>query len=354
VHLSTSSFERPVVAGPWVRTFALALAVVVLVLGGLELFWRSQGHVPSVTDDPDLWAVERHRLLTGGDRTLVLIGASRLQVDVSTATLHTVLPEWRLVNLSVDALHPLAVLKHVAEEDRFRGAVLCVITAPGFENRCHDEQQSYVEHYLKHGTLNNRLNRNIATFLQWRLVVLDPYLKPMDLFPTVAESGKLPEPRYLIMLPDRTRPADYLSTDPDRHYRRRMARVRRVRSTRTPVPPDEWLTQALEIEPYVEEIQQRGGRVVFARFPTTREHWTLDELDYPREQYWDRFAAATSADTLHFRDIEDMRGLDCPDGSHLDKRDTPAFTRALTREMIRLGVIRRESQVAPASPRPLP
>ncbi len=34
-----------------------------------------------------------------------------------------------------------------------------------------------------------------------------------------------------------------------------------------------------------------------------------------------------------------MRDFDCPDLSHLDYRDAPAFTNALVDELMRLGVV---------------
>jgi hypothetical protein len=41
---------------------------------------------------------------------------------------------------------------------------------------------------------------------------------------------------------------------------------------------------------------------------------------------------------LHFRDVPAMVRLPLPDTSHLDRRDAPAFTRALLDELGRRGL----------------
>ncbi len=54
---------------------------------------------------------------------------------------------------------------------------------------------------------------------------------------------------------------------------------------------------------------------------------------------WDAFAASTSAPTIHWVDVPGMARLSCPDGSHLDARDTRAFTEALVQELDGHGVL---------------
>ena len=65
------------------------------------------------------------------------------------------------------------------------------------------------------------------------------------------------------------------------------------------------------------------------RFPTSGEHWVMDQVHYPRDRCWDRLAAATGAVTLHFGDEPAMAAFDCPDTSHLNHDDAAEFTRSL-------------------------
>jgi len=95
----------------------------------------------------------------------------------------------------------------------------------------------------------------------------------------------------------------------------------------------------MTVELMVQRIRQRGGQVVFVRYPTTGEHYEMDVKAYPKKLYWDHFASKTSAVTIHFADVPSLRGFDCPDTAHLDYRDAPRFTLALAEELERRAVI---------------
>ena len=101
-------------------------------------------------------------------------------------------------------------------------------------------------------------------------------------------------------------------------------------------------------------IERRGGKVVFVRMPTSDEHWALDESKYPKALYWDRFAAVAEATAIHFLDVPGLAGFECPDTSHLDTRDSVAFTGRLVHELLDRGVIDRRIQRANASAAPRP
>ena len=83
---------------------------------------------------------------------------------------------------------------------------------------------------------------------------------------------------------------------------------------------------------------QRGARVVFIRFPTSGEHWQLDEEMFPRERYWDNMAQRVSGRWSHFQEITGINRFNLPDTSHLDRRDKPEFTRLIITKLRELGV----------------
>ncbi len=86
-------------------------------------------------------------------------------------------------------------------------------------------------------------------------------------------------------------------------------------------------------------IQARGGAVAYVMFPVCGPLRTLEDAAYPRETYWDDFAARVGAPTVHYADVPGMADFDCPDWSHLDMRDAPAFTDLLLDELERQGVL---------------
>ncbi len=339
MHLSTSSFSRPVPGGPWLRIWITGLIIALLALGGLETFWRERGHIPSVVDDPELWAYHRHRVDMNGPHTIVLVGASRIQLDISVSTLKDIVPCYKIAQLAIDGKHPIGSLIDLAQNKRFKGIVICSITGMGFQREYRDHQQDYVQNYHKHSTLNTRLNRLITSIIQEHFVVVDPYLKLRRIVLTWRKSKRLPSPRFLITRHDRSRLADYTRININKQRRFRVKRIQEIYAKSPPLDPKEWLQEALEIESFVKKILDRGGKVVFVRLPSSGEHWEIDEKFLPRRQYWDKFAAITSAETIHFQDIRSLREFSCPEGSHLDYRDAPHFTRALIEELIRQKII---------------
>lgn len=335
---SISSFNDRVFSGQWGRTWIAALFAVALVLGGMEVYWRSGGHVPGVVDDMELWSLHRSRVRGGEDDAIVLLGASRIQLDLSMEVLREIFPDSNILQLAIDGKHPLAALRDLAENTEFSGIVLCSITSMGFQRQFRDDQQDYVAYFRKTSTVNRRLNRLISSFIQEHLVIVDPYLKVKRLIERYIKSGKLPGPRYLITLHDRSRLADYSVINIENQYRYRIKRIKEIYEGNPPVPPEKWKAHAEEIRPLVEKIASRGGRVVFIRLPSSGEHWEIDEQFYPRKEYWDNISMLTGAITIHFKDVDGMEKFHCPEGSHLDRRDAPGFTRALAAELIKRGI----------------
>ena len=74
-----------------------------------------------------------------------------------------------------------------------------------------------------------------------------------------------------------------------------------------------------------------GGRVVFLQMPVDGETRALEDERCPRAQNWDRLLSRTGAVGLHYLDHPELAAFRTGDGSHLDRRDAPAFTRALLR-----------------------
>jgi hypothetical protein len=72
--------------------------------------------------------------------------------------------------------------------------------------------------------------------------------------------------------------------------------------------------------------------------PTCDERWEADERMFPKALFWDQLAARTHAMAIHFKDYPTLASFPCPDTSHLDKRDAPAFTRGLLEILRQRGV----------------
>ena len=81
---------------------------------------------------------------------------------------------------------------------------------------------------------------------------------------------------------------------------------------------------------HVSKIQQRGGKVILVRYPSTEKVRELENKFAPRPGFWDRIVRETGADqSFHFEDHPTLSGFTCPEWSHLSKKDATRFTKAL-------------------------
>ena len=63
---------------------------------------------------------------------------------------------------------------------------------------------------------------------------------------------------------------------------------------------------------------------------------------FPRNEYWDRMVAATTAKTLFALDVPTLRDFPLPDDSHVDYRQKPAYTHALIDALIDRGLLQSD------------
>lgn len=111
----------------------------------------------------------------------------------------------------------------------------------------------------------------------------------------------------------------------------------------TPPPPPPNLTQEEfekifkdNMESYLQRIakavaaiQKRGGKVVFIRYPSTGKIRELEAQFTPRNLFWDQIIAVSGAPGIHFEDYAELSGFQCPEWSHLSKKDSILFTQNL-------------------------
>jgi hypothetical protein len=94
------------------------------------------------------------------------------------------------------------------------------------------------------------------------------------------------------------------------------------------------LTQTIEyVGGLAAHIEARGGHVIFVELPSNGRTRAVEERRYPRDRYWDVFAATIGHPAFTVRDVPALASFLCPDGSHLDARDAAAFSRALAKEL---------------------
>ena len=319
----------------WGKSWILALIITAMLLGGLEYYWRSSGHQPAIVDDQRLWAGERSKV---GDsrKEIILLGSSRMQTDISMPTLRRLAPDQNVINLSINGTCANASLHDLAEDDKFAGTVIMETTSEclmfGYDREI--SQQSFIDYYHRVYNLNMAMNRQIATLMQRSFVVIDPYLNLIKVIGNLLVKKELRASNYVTTYEDRSCSADYTKIDAahnkavrlektERHYKRQLARI----SSKL------LQEQLIRVNTDVEKIINRGGQVIFVRFPVSEEHWDMDEKYFPRDEYWDKIVMLTRVQIRHFKDMDVIKDMRCPDSSHLDARDTETFTRLLFNEL---------------------
>lgn len=336
--ISSSNANERLPQGQWLATWLATLVIVISMTFGWEMYCRMIGFTPAgVADTPELWAQVRKRASTLGHDAVILVGASRIQLGINTEVMSRYTPA-HPAQLAIDGSLLMPVLENLAADDSITGTVIVDMEVEKINPHLTDKRtQGIVEFYeqYKRATpygmlqpaeefLQNYVNRWFA----FRITGANPQTL---LTRTLSGGNNQVTGDYLITLPDRSRQADYSKVPQPDVY---LARLKRNLGSDTleNITPAQWsafTTDVQHLESLVQRIKQRGGRVVFVRFPTDKGIWQIDQTRLPRAQYWDKLAAMTSAETIHFNDYPELSRYNLPDGSHLDYRDAIPFTDAL-------------------------
>jgi len=302
---------------------------------GLEIYWRSAGHRPSVADTPGHWANQRKSVYPRypGETVLVLAGGSRIQLGISMEELRLELPHVRAAHLAIDGSDPFPTLQNLSHDPGFSGLVLLSATSEWLVDRT-GRGSEYVSHYVNTGgNINQGLNHAFGARFQDALVVRSASVSLQNVLSSLVASGELPDPQYAPMRWDRSRPADYSKLDVEffRAERIRQSRQRYERWEQTPPSISEFRDSVVTVSNWIEAIRDRGGNVALVHFPIEGELLDLSRIHFPKEVFWDAMANELPCPVVHFLDEPGLQGFSLPDASHIDRRDAGEFTRALIR-----------------------
>jgi hypothetical protein len=348
IHLTS----RLIPGGRWARPLIVAFLAFLFLVVLFEWRLAEQGFVPTIVDTPTSWARERARASHLGSRALILIGASRMQLDVDIEKLRD-LSGMQPVQLAIDGSSFVSVLADLADDPDVTGTVL-VEYQDEVVNELHrnDGSSAALSAWnLKRSKQSLPDVTDSEAFLTSFLTAhMRSYADGATPFDSLAMRAMVngATPQYLITLPDRERLADYTKVEMPAFY---YGRVLRNSGLPSPEGLKTWQEIDARLESGVENlpvrdlpeyennvgviaervrrIEQRGGHVVFIAFPASGLVRRIEERRYPRERYWDSFARRVGGVALHFSDWPTLSAFNCPDGSHLDMRDRARFTEAL-------------------------
>lgn len=352
---STSSSNQRLPSLRWDRLLGAALLVFVLLVAAIELSLAWRGIQPTVADTEALWLQQRARAGALGDRALILLGSSRIQLDADLDVLRRQ-TGLEPVQLAIDGSNFRPVLAGLAADPAIRGTVIvdfadALLTHPQEGDTAHRWQASYdrsrgrlalPDFAWSEGRLQQALRGRLRSYADGAQPLAAVLMRVLP---------KQPLGQYVVMRADRSRLADYGKVGMPAHYFERVLRElgqprpqrpgmtwtdldQELRSRISALSPETASLPAYEaatreLAQHAATIRERGGRVHFVMLPRSGLVRAIDAARYPRAQFWDRFAAQPGILATHFDDVPAWRELQCPDGSHLDYRQRAAFSAAL-------------------------
>lgn len=297
--------------------------------------------------DKELWAAQRHKVYWTDKTPVVLLGSSRISAGFSPRVFNDEHPGYRAIMLARAGKSPTATLADLADDADFTEGIVVVSMLPEhMTKRRRKDQRSLGKAFDKvtenYGFLNTLANRQIQAHIEDTLAFRSASLDLEDWISAELGVGDSPKPNYARVHADASRSLDYSKKNIEAHRAKRIRKHRKSLRKHPAPKPKRWRKETRYIDDAINRLVDRGIEVVVVRYPTTDTSYKLDQKSFPRKKYWNAFAKRTQAKTIHFDDHEALRGYECPDSSHLNYKDTPAFTRALGTVMTELGILKSD------------
>ncbi|HEV3182331.1 MAG TPA: hypothetical protein VGY90_05920 [Steroidobacteraceae bacterium] len=336
---------RPVAEQPWGKILLGVVALLAVLVGGWEWYWRDFGVKPSISNTYGLWAIQRRRIDAGEGDATVLLGASRMYFDVQ-------LPVWerfdgrRPIQLSFEGTSPLAAVEDLAADPNFTGRILIAVEPDLFFSGY--QYRSGAIRYARKESPSQRIG-------QWlSMHFIEPFFAfddPDYALQTVLARQPWPErpgmESHLSVRKLAETEADrnthlWSKVSEDLQYRELVRRIWRqdFQPSDDDPPPEE--ARRIEKEQIdrmanaVAQLRARGVKVLFVRMPSTGEYLAYENQQYPRARGWAALLAATGAPGIHFEDYPQLQGYYLPEWSHMTRAEGERFTAAL------YGIITRD------------
>ena len=321
------------------KSLTVALIFTVGAMVSWEIYWRSQGYVPHIDDNKDLWAVQRAKVTNASSEDVLIVGSSRVLFNLQ-------LDEWqketgtRPIQLASAGASPLPIFSDIVNNSAFNGTIVVGVTPPLFFSTTYPladpwkRAQDRVDHFFDR-TYAQRLNHLVSLPLQKNLVFLstseEKWAGNIDLktllknfkignrapegMPPFFQFNNIDVDRNTVMI-DRT--------VTDTAFANTIKKVWGFLGQTSP-PPDKESTMAFFMKD-AEKFLERGGNLILLRCPSTGGFRFGENMGMPRAQFWDELITEEGYKGYHFEDYPELSQFDCPEWSHLSASDAVIFT----------------------------
>jgi len=328
---STSSSENRIWRQTWLATLALSL----LFLVSWEVFWRLEGFSPRINNDENLWALARGRVSRADRDAVILVGSSRMQLAIDRDAFTRATGWERPFQLAIPMGPSIPVLRDLAADPSVSGRIICEVYPVIFFDMTRPVNLITGRYFLRRAgfTPADEAEARLRIVTQRSLVSSLPALSPNQLV-RAYRAGRWPQPSHASFDAERFGRSDSRLLG-DLAERRQLNLIRWENWKGRPARPIEVALLARRMDDLVAAIREKGGDVIFVRLPTSGTKRERERRLFPRNEFWDLFAANTDALAIHFEDHPALRRFHLPDGTHIEQRDSPAFSRALGEIIVR-------------------
>ncbi len=336
------------------QSFLIAATVGIILLGGWEIYWRSQGKTPDLDDDKNLWAVQRARVENASRNDVVLVGSSRVLFDIQ-------LDQWeaqtgiRPIQLACAGSSPLPVFHDLVNNTDFAGTIVVGVTPGLFFSTIYPKAspisrpQSRVDYY-KDRTYAQRANHWLSLPLQNNFAFIstseEGWTDDIDLksllqnFNIENRTGKPQYPPFRAFASieqDRNNPMSE-KTATDTAFANSIKAVWKFLIMSNSHPPEREATTNF-FAADATKFLARGGNLILLRCPSSG--WIKEGEDrfMPKAAFWDPLVKASKAKAYYYEDYPQFKNLTCPEWSHLSASDARYFTTELVKILNKEGAL---------------
>ncbi len=334
------------------QSIIIAAVLCLAMITGWELYWRDQGRLPNLDDNPELWASQRAKLENPSSDQVVFIGSSRILFDIE-------LDIWKEktgtdpVMLAFQGSSPLPILKDIVEKTDFNGLLVVGVTPGLFFSTTFQKappmfrSQDRVDYFYDR-TYAQRLNQWLSVPLQKNFAFItaadEAWDSDVDLRTLIyrlqigERAGPYAAPFYMFEDIDleRNMRMDARATA-DTAYANSIKKAWVDMLTSEEMPPPEKDAVIAFFSQYAAKFKARGGKIVMVRCPATGFFDAEKEMA-PRAQFWDSLLVKAEVPGYHYEDYPQFQNLELPEWSHLSREAAAFFTTELIAIMQKDGV----------------
>lgn len=347
--LSTSSFERALLERNKTKILLLGILFGVLSIFLIENLIRLKGGVPNVRDTAELWSSQRVKASQLSDDAIVLIGKSRIQLNIDLIELEK-LTEKSPVQLAIDGSSFLEILEDIANDPQIKGTILLSTSLSGLTKPSRNiRTKKWISTYKnKYKNLwQPKIEQNLKAHLQSHSALYANIIPIEKLIKILITNSSLPI-IYLTTLPNRERNADYSLVKMPDFYINRV-----LRELGQPLPKKHYKSNAdvsneiikiakknyseldfdekifKRTQNSITKLTSQGAKVVIINFPTSALVRKISDIRNPKNK-WDIITKTYNVRVIDYRDYPELQ-FELPDGSHLDQTQKKKFTENLVK-----------------------